>query len=221
MFFKKIIKYFTSCTKTPFEKAFSERLGQTPVEFIYTKLAAGSDKGSVEYLYNITAAEIARKNHCVPKPFAVFYPEAEQMLQPQKAELKQLEESIQQNQTVQEAIKICQREFLNCKDSKPFGARYEEQLRAIYEDKAFCGGIMQISKENSEVELCIDAQMPEFIRFKREILPKRMKELGLTAHPAVRLICDQVVKSGRSQKSALITIYYAVRMKMLLESKEH
>lgn len=221
MFPRKRKKQTTQRAKAPFEKAFAARLGQTPVEFIYTKLAAGSDRRSLEYLYDITAAEIARQNHCVAKPFTCFYPEAERMLQEQNKEQERRKERTWQQQEVQEKIKICQREFLNRKGSKPFGAQCEEQLLLIYGDKAFCDRITQISRENEEIEFCNDPQMPGFLKFKREVIPKRMKELGLTEHPMVQSICDQVAKSGKSQKSALITIYYAVRMNALTESKDY
>ena len=52
-----------------FEKAFESRLGQTPVDYLIAKIQSGSSVSSISYLFDIVAAEIAMKNHCV-KPDA-------------------------------------------------------------------------------------------------------------------------------------------------------
>ena len=45
-----------------FESAFYDRIGQTPTEFIYAKLAAGSDVKSTKYLFEITEEETRENN---------------------------------------------------------------------------------------------------------------------------------------------------------------
>ena len=52
-----------------FESAFCQRLKQTPYEWLETKIAAGSRIEDIKYLFEISAAEIARQNNCVPQPF--------------------------------------------------------------------------------------------------------------------------------------------------------
>ena len=56
-----------------FEAAFCRRLNQTPYEWLETKIAAGSRIEDIKYLFEISAAEIARQNNCVPQPFDRYY----------------------------------------------------------------------------------------------------------------------------------------------------
>lgn len=56
-----------------FESAFWERLNQTPYEWLEAKIAAGSRIEDIKYLFEISAAEIARQNNCVPHPFDRYY----------------------------------------------------------------------------------------------------------------------------------------------------
>lgn len=57
----------------PFERAFSKRLNQTPYEWLVTKIAEGSRIEDIRYLFEISAAEIARQNNCVSQPFDRYY----------------------------------------------------------------------------------------------------------------------------------------------------
>lgn len=56
-----------------FEEAFFMRLGQSPIEWLETKNGAGSRIEDIKYLYEISAAEIARQNNCIPQPFDRYY----------------------------------------------------------------------------------------------------------------------------------------------------
>ena len=56
-----------------FESAFCKRLNQTPHEWLETKAAAGSRIEDIKYLFEISAAEIAHQNNCVPQPFDRYY----------------------------------------------------------------------------------------------------------------------------------------------------
>lgn len=56
-----------------FESAFCKRLNQTPYEWLENKIAAGSRIEDIRYLFEISAAEIARQNNCVPQPFDRYY----------------------------------------------------------------------------------------------------------------------------------------------------
>lgn len=56
-----------------FESAFCKRLNQTPYEWLETKIAVGSRIEDIRYLFEISAAEIARQNNCVPQPFDRYY----------------------------------------------------------------------------------------------------------------------------------------------------
>jgi len=61
--------------KTPqaFESAFIARIGQTPEQFITSKLKAGSTVNDTRYLYVITADAIAKQNNCLAFPFEQYY----------------------------------------------------------------------------------------------------------------------------------------------------
>lgn len=56
-----------------FEMAFQARLGQTPLEWVAAKVESKSLLPAIQYLYEISAAEIARQNNCVPQPFGCYY----------------------------------------------------------------------------------------------------------------------------------------------------
>ena len=63
-----------------FEKAFETRLGQTPIEYLIAKIQSGSSVSSISYLFDIVAAEIAMKNHCVNKGFDHYYALAQERM---------------------------------------------------------------------------------------------------------------------------------------------
>lgn len=48
-------------------------MNQTPYEWLEAKSAAGSRLKDIKYLFEISAAEIARQNNCVPQPFDRYY----------------------------------------------------------------------------------------------------------------------------------------------------
>lgn len=56
-----------------FERAFLARLGQTPLEWVAAKVESKSSLPSIQYLFEISAAEIARQNNCTPQPFDRYY----------------------------------------------------------------------------------------------------------------------------------------------------
>lgn len=62
-----------NCSAAAFEKAFQKRLGQIPVEWVKSKVEAGSQIKDIQYLFEISAAEIARQNKCLPQPFDIYY----------------------------------------------------------------------------------------------------------------------------------------------------
>ena len=62
-----------SSSPTVFEDAFRKRLNQTPYEWLETKITAGSRIEDIQYLFEISAAEIARQTNSVPQPFDLYY----------------------------------------------------------------------------------------------------------------------------------------------------
>lgn len=67
-----------------FETAFEKQLGKFPTEYLVEKIQSGSDFASIEYLFDIVSAEIARKNHCVCKGFAYYYTKAQEKINSMK-----------------------------------------------------------------------------------------------------------------------------------------
>ena len=55
-----------------FEKAFQDRIGRSPAEFIQQKLANGTELKTIRYQYEMMAAEIARQNSCAAPPFSLY-----------------------------------------------------------------------------------------------------------------------------------------------------
>lgn len=66
-------KIFIDPSPDSFELVFQTRLGQTPFEWVKMKVEGGSQLESIKYLFEISAAEIARQNNCVPQPFDRYY----------------------------------------------------------------------------------------------------------------------------------------------------
>ena len=62
-----------SFSPVDFENAFLGRLGQTPLEWVKTKVEGGSQMGAIQYLFEISSTEIARQNNCMPQPFDRYY----------------------------------------------------------------------------------------------------------------------------------------------------
>lgn len=83
--------------KLAFEQSFYKRIGQTPADFIATKLAAGSDLKSVNYLFDITAAAIAQQYHCVAGDFSDYY-------HPKMKEVAEMPKVIKYNKLVRDRI---------------------------------------------------------------------------------------------------------------------
>ena len=67
-----------------FETAFEKWLGKSPTEYLVEKIQSGSDLTSIEYLFDIVSAEIARKNYCVCKGFAYYYTKAQEKINSMK-----------------------------------------------------------------------------------------------------------------------------------------
>ena len=55
-----------------FEDAFRDRIGRSPAEFIQQKLANGTEPKTIQYQYEMMAAEIARQNSCAAPPFSLY-----------------------------------------------------------------------------------------------------------------------------------------------------
>lgn len=55
-----------------FEKAFQDRIGRSPSEFIQQKLANGTEPKTIHYQYEMMAAEIARQSSCTAPPFGLY-----------------------------------------------------------------------------------------------------------------------------------------------------
>jgi predicted house-cleaning noncanonical NTP pyrophosphatase (MazG superfamily) len=77
---KKVKKPPVSKNPVVFEIAFEKKLGQTPVDYLISKLQSGSSVSSIEYLFDIVSAEIAMKNNCICKGFAYYHAKAQERI---------------------------------------------------------------------------------------------------------------------------------------------
>ena len=125
-------------SKQAFEKAFYNRIGQTPAEFIGTKLTAGSDVKSTHYLFDITAAAIAQQYHCLAGDFHSYY-------RPKTKEVAKLPKVIKYNKLVRDRIpeiieesgKKCEIEILNQEQYiTMLDAKLQEELYEYQESKS-------------------------------------------------------------------------------------
>ena len=62
---KKVKKSPVNKNPIVFEIAFEKKLGQTPVDYLISKIQGGSSVSSIEYLFDIVCAEIAMKKRTV------------------------------------------------------------------------------------------------------------------------------------------------------------
>ena len=81
---KKVKKPPVSKNPIVFETAFKKKLGQTPVDYLISKIQSGSAVSSIEYLFDIVSAEIAMKNNCVCKGFAYYHAKAQERIDAMK-----------------------------------------------------------------------------------------------------------------------------------------
>ena len=56
-----------------FERAFENRIGSSPKEYIQRKIKGGNAVKDIRYLYELEADGIAKMNHCVSQPFERYY----------------------------------------------------------------------------------------------------------------------------------------------------
>ena len=81
---KKVKKPPVNKNPVVFETAFEKELGQTPVDYLISKIQGGSPVSAIEYLFDIVSAEIAMKNNCVYKGFAYYHAKAQERMNAMK-----------------------------------------------------------------------------------------------------------------------------------------
>ena len=81
---KKVKKSPVNKNPIVFEPAFEKKLGQTPIDYLISKVQGGSSVSSIEYLFDIVSAEIAIKNNCVCKGFAYYHSKAQERMNTMK-----------------------------------------------------------------------------------------------------------------------------------------
>ena len=65
--------HFPNPSKAAFEDAFERRIGQTPLEWVSSKVGGGSPIDSIRYLFQITSSAVAKEYDCVQWDFEEFY----------------------------------------------------------------------------------------------------------------------------------------------------
>ena len=70
---KKEQIHYPNPSKAAFEDAFKRRIGQTPLEWVSSKVEGGSPIDSIRYLFQLTSSAVAKEYDCVQWDFEVFY----------------------------------------------------------------------------------------------------------------------------------------------------
>ncbi len=65
--------HYPNPSKAAFEDAFEKRIGQTPLEWVRSKVEGGSPIDSIHYLFQITSSAVAKEYDCVQWDFEEFY----------------------------------------------------------------------------------------------------------------------------------------------------
>ena len=121
-----------------FEKAFEGRLGQTPVEYLIAKIQGGSSVSSISYLFDILAAEIAMKNHCINKGFDHYYVLAQERMEAMKTHIehnKLVRDKIPQ--IIEASGKTCITELLSQEDYlRELDRKLSEELSEYQQSKS-------------------------------------------------------------------------------------
>ena len=123
-------------SRTAFEKSFYERIGQTPKEFIQTKLDVGSQLSAVQYLYEITAAGIATQYSRKAIPFETYYsPKEEKQMQRIKKYNKLVRDRIPE--IIESSGRKCSYETLSPENYlQMLDAKLQEELTEYQESKS-------------------------------------------------------------------------------------
>lgn len=127
-----------------FEDAYLRRIGQTPVEWIQAKVKSGSALETIRYLFEINAAAIADRNHCMMQSFEKYYAQYLKEKEPDKSVIidqqpktvsfgdQQRPANAGKKWTQEDEIKLCQIYDYGC-DIRTIAAHFQRTEKAIIE----------------------------------------------------------------------------------------
>ena len=175
-----------------FEKAFEERLGQNPTDYITNKIASGSDIGAIRNLFDIMAAEIELRSRCKSPGFDYYYEKAlsKQILKP--VVLPGAHARITKSFAMSQLIG--KERFLN---------QYGSQLKVLAENGDFIRFVTELRQQLAGQEVTNTREANKRIAdyFYINKANERFSE--------VKAIVEAVLAYGK-QASAHISIYYAM-----------
>lgn len=189
---KKKVKATPNTTAVSFAKAFEERLGQDPTNYVLSKMATGSSISAIRNLFDILAAEIELHNRCKSPGFDYYY---------EKALSKQILEPVEEPISKPKITKIFAVSQLIGKER--FLNQYDTLLKSLAMDKEFTSFITSLRQElaGQEVTNTRAANMRIADYFHANKANERF--------PNVKTIVTAVLAYGK-QSSAHISIYYAM-----------
>ena len=114
-------------------------------------------------------------------------------------------------------IKICKRELLKKVNGVSFGKYFKKELDELFVDEHFIEQIDIIRNQGKEIELSENYKNPQFLAFKKTIIPNLMYELKIDENPAFNHICNKTAEAGLTKLSAKITVYYLIRILQITE----
>lgn len=184
-----------------FERAFTTRMGQSPVSYLVAKIKTRSDLDSIRYLFGILEAEIELKNNCRSPGFDFYYAKALIRIQAQETVSSQETTECNPVSTLVQVSKAFAKSQLIGKER--FLQQYDSLLRQLANDTEFMKFVNTLRQELSGREVTetrsANAQIADYF----------YKNQANERFPAVKDIVLGVLSYGK-QASAHISIYYAM-----------
>ena len=175
-----------------FENAFKNRVGQDPVSYIAAKLDSGSELGSVRYLFDIMAAEVAAQCKCKSPGFDFYYSMVS------VSRIRKEPEKTEKQAVVTKAFAASQ-----LIGKERFLQSYGEMLKRLATNHEFLKFVEALQKELSGREVT------DTRNANRRIADYFYLNKANEKFPEVQQIVKEVVTYGK-QASAHISIYYAM-----------
>ena len=190
-----------------FEELFNEKYGCTPVEYILQMTDKGYSKNEISFGYKLRSDSICEKNYLEYVPFSNYYDKA----------YNYNEESISGNNSLLLNVSICKREMIHTINESSFGKYFYNELNNIFLDNDICGTIQMISSAFNDIEFPENEFDENFKKFKNITLTELFSVYDLTHNQSLLNIVNRVQQLGFSYNSAIVSIYYTVRMMQLFD----
>ena len=188
-----------------FEKIFFQNYDEYPEKYISQMMSKGYSKKEILKYYDLRCTAISEYAKVQPQPFSYYYNMVERgVLRNFEHEIKNIKE-----------IKGCRGQLMSSIDGISFGKYFYNELNDIFSDEEFYKSIERISNSYKKIEFAFDDINEQYRNFKYKVLPDLFFQYNLDTTRAFKNIETKVTRAGYSATSAIITVYYLVRMLQL------